>query len=202
MGVREGLVPTLVVHGIWDSAARIEPLRRGLAERGIAHVEALDLVPNTGSAEIPVLGAQVGEVVERLARASHDGRVDLVGFSMGALTSRWFVQRGGGRSCVRRFVSLSGPHNGTATAFGLPLAGARQMRIGSAFLADLNAEVDPWGPVEVHAAWTKFDLMILPPRSGRLRGVKSEREFSVPMHRFMMSDARVLDWVAGVLRAP
>ena len=89
------MTPVLVVHGIWDSAARIEPLRRGLAERGLARATALDLLPNNGSVEIAALGAQVRSAAQALASASPSGRIDLVGFSMGALTARWFVQRGG-----------------------------------------------------------------------------------------------------------
>lgn len=191
--------PVLLVHGIWDSARRLEPLRQGLARRGLGDLHAMDLRPNTGSAPLERLGAQVHQRATELAQRAPDGRIDLVGFSMGALVSRWWLQRGGGKQMTRAFVSISGPHQGTLGAWALPLAGARQMRPGSDFLRDLGADPDPWGPVEVHCLYTPFDLMILPPTSSILPGVRSVEAIPVPLHRWMLSDRRVLDAVAARL---
>src|SRR6478752_392597 len=95
-------VPILLVHGIWDSAARIGPLARGLAARGLHGVHSFDLQPNDGSAPIEVLAEQVRSQVDAL-RAQHAcERIDVVGFSMGALTSRYYLQRCGGTAHVRR----------------------------------------------------------------------------------------------------
>jgi triacylglycerol lipase len=191
--------PALLVHGIWDSSSRLAPLRTGLMLRGVRRVHAIDLVPNDGRAPIPELGALVAREVESLRRETGAERVDIVGFSMGALVSRWFVQRGGGKAQVRRFVSISGPHGGTMTAYALPFAGARDMRPGSTLLRDLDADPNPFGQVEVHCLHTPFDLMILPPKSSVLKHARSSRAFSVGLHRWMIEDPRVLDHVAGVL---
>jgi hypothetical protein len=116
---------------------------------------------------------------------------------MGALATRYWIQRGGGQAHVRRYVSIAGPHQGTLNAWFLPLAGARDMRPGSALLRDLAGA--GWGDVEVHCFITPYDLMILPPRSGVLPHARSVRVFPVAMHRFMMSDRRVLAAVAQAL---
>lgn len=197
MAPAEPPAAVLLVHGIWDSAERLEPLRRGLADRGIADLVAMDLQPNDGRAPIAQLSGQVAARAEALATGGR--RVDIVGFSMGALVSRHYIQRGGGKSTVRRFVSISGPHRGTLTAYGLPFDGARDMRPGSALLEGLDGDHDPWGEVEVHAVYTPFDLMILPPTSSVLAGARSVRRIGVPMHRFMIRDRRVLDHVAALL---
>ncbi len=193
--------PVVLVHGIWDSSSRLEPLRAGLVARGVSKAIAIDLLPNDGRAIVPVLAAQVAHAVDE-AIASIDGddpRVDVVGFSMGALVTRYYLQRGGGKSRVRRFVSISGPHEGTINALALPFAGVRQMRPGSELLRDLASDPDPWGPVEVHTVWTPYDLMILPARSSKLPGARSERVIPVKMHRWMITDPRVLDHVASLL---
>jgi len=191
------VVATLLVHGIWGDAAQLAPLRRGLEKRGVQAPVALTLSPNDGRAPIEELGAQIGREVERLKTSSE--AVDLVGFSMGALASRWYVQRGGGKFAVRRFISISGPHAGTLTAHALGHVGARQMRPGSDLLNDLAADDDPWGDVEVHALYTPFDLMIVPAVSSLLPRTRSTHKVPALMHRFMLSDHRVHTIVAKLL---
>jgi triacylglycerol lipase len=194
--------PVLLVHGIWDSSSRLQPLRDGLMARGISCVHALDLVPNDGRASISELGRFVAQEAEALSARESVPHIDIVGFSMGALVSRWYIQRGGGKARIRRFVSISGPHHGTLTAYALPRRGVRDMRPRSALLRDLESDADPFGSAEVHCVLTPFDLMIVPSRSGVLAEARSTTSFPVAMHRFMITDARVLDHVAGLLRAP
>lgn len=193
--------PVLLVHGIWDTAATMAPLKRGLERRGVRTVQAIDLVPRRGRAPIAVFGECLGRAVESFAAETGAARVDVVGFSMGALVTRWYVQRGAGKDRVRRFVSISGPHHGTYCAYALPFASVRQMRPGSAFLQDLAADPDPFGPVEVHCVYTPLDLMIVPATSSVLGAAKSVRSFVVALHSLMLWDGRVLDHVAGVLGA-
>ena len=198
------MTPILCVHGIWDSAARLTPLVRGLVAQGLSPVQAFDLVPNDGSASIEALGAQLANQVESVRRAHACSHVDLVGFSMGALCSRYFVQRLGGKDTVRRFVSIAGPHAGTWTAYGLPLprhVGTRQMRPGSALLRALAHDQEPFGPVRVHCIYTPLDAMILPARSSILRGAHSVTRIPAAMHRLLLSDRRVHRRIGEILRS-
>lgn len=196
-----GEPPVLLVHGIWDTGAKLATLRAAIERAGRRVVTAMDLVPNDGRAPLHVLAEQVRARVESLARAHGAERVDLVGFSMGALVSRVYLQRLGGKRRVRRFVSISGPHGGTVHAHVLPLAGARDMRRGSALLRELDADPDPWGDVEVHVLYTPFDLMIVPARSSELRGAQTTTRIPVVLHRFMIEDARAVGAVARILHA-
>ncbi len=175
-------------------------LTRGLSARGVPHVRAFDLKPNDGRAPIALLAEQARAEAEALS-AQHEGAaIDLVGFSMGALVARYYLQRLGGNARVRRFVSISGPHAGTLSAYALPLAGTRDMRPGSALLRDLSGDADPFGAVEVHCLYTPFDAMILPATSGVLRQAKSVQRVAVPMHRMMITHRLALDAIAGLLR--
>ena len=189
----------LIVHGIWDSAARIAPLAAALRARGHAEVFTVDLRPNDGRAPLEELAEQVQEQVEAICTERGDTQLDLIGFSMGALIARYYVQRLGGRERVRRFVSISGPHAGTWTAYALPFAGVRQMRPTSAFLRELQRDADPFGPVQVHCVYTPWDLMIVPPHSSVLPGAQSVHRVPVRLHRWMLTDARVVERVAELL---
>lgn len=195
----QNVLPVLIVHGLWDSSVRLAPLARGLRERGIERVVPMD-IPSDGRTTISALGELVCARVDAL-RAEHGcAQIDLVGFSMGALACRYFLQRCGGCEHTRRFVSISGPHRGTLTAYGLPLAGVRQMRPKSALLLDLERDAAPFGSVEVHCVYTPFDMMIVPSSSSVLSGVRSVHSVPVPLHRWMIQDARVLDLVARLLQ--
>ena len=191
--------PVLLVHGIWDDGRRFDAMRAALERAGLGPLATVDLRPNDGSARIESLAEQVEAAATDLLASAATERLDIVGFSMGALVSRFWVQRMGGKERARRFVSISGPHRGTATAWVMPLDGARQMRPRSELLRDLDADEDPWGEVEVHTVRTPFDLMILPPSSSRLPFAHFEHEVLVPMHRFMITHPRALSMVASIL---
>ncbi|MBX3273697.1 MAG: lipase [Sandaracinaceae bacterium] len=191
--------PTLLVHGIWDEGACFASMRAGLERAGLGPVEALDLSPNDGSARIERLAEQVDEAASALLARAAAPRLDVVGFSMGALVSRYWLQRLGGKQRARRFVSIAGPHAGTATAWALPKDGVRQMRPGSSLLRELAADEDPWGEVEVHCVFTPFDLMIVPSSSCRLPGCASEHRLLVPLHRFMITAPEAIATVASIL---
>jgi triacylglycerol lipase len=190
----------LLVHGLWDTADRVGPLADGLRDRGFERVYCMSM-PSLGRAPIPDLGERVHAAADQLLTECGSERIDLIGFSMGALAARYYVQRRGGRDRVRRFVSISGPHHGTMTAYSLPFAGVRQMRPGSPLIMDLGSDADPWGDVEVHCIYTPYDLMIVPATSSVLAGAKSVHRVPVAVHRWMVSDARVHALVAGLLSA-
>jgi triacylglycerol lipase len=190
--------PVLLVHGIWKSGAAFGRMARYLRARGLT-VHTIDLSPNDGAAELPALAAQIAAFVEEKIPAG--APLDLVGFSMGGVVSRYYVQRLGGIERVRRLVTISAPHHGTAMAYLARKAGAAQMRLGSAFLADLNRDVEMLARIDVTTMWTPLDLMIVPPDSSRLP-VGREVLVAAPLHALMLHDPRALRAVADALLAP
>ncbi|HZH76910.1 MAG TPA: lipase [Archangium sp.] len=191
-------LPVLLVHGIDDDARCLAPLSARLAQAGFGEVRCVELKPNNGAAPISVLAAQVAEAAEHLRARTGSARLDLVAFSMGALVSRYYLQRLEGRHQVRRFVSISGPHAGTLLGWLRFNPGARDMRPGSELLRGLAADPAPFGDVQVFTLWTPLDLMIFPPSSSRLVGAH-ERMVPVALHPLMLRDGRVLRAVEDAL---
>ena len=122
----------LLVHGINDDARSLAPLADGLTRAGFQDVQRVELKPNDGAAPICVLAEQVAEAARSLHARTGSARIDVVAFSMGALVSRYYLQRLEGRDHVRRFVSISGPHAGTLMGWLRANPGARDMRPGIA----------------------------------------------------------------------
>lgn len=171
-------------------------MRSYLEETG-REVHAIDLIPNTGADGLDQLALQIERYVA--GRFEPELSFDLVGFSMGGIVARYYVQRLGGARRVRRFVTISSPHRGTFIAFGGWSEGARQMRPGSAFLNDLERDREVLNGLRFTSIWTPFDLMIVPATSSLVPGARCLR-VRVAIHRLMVSDRRVLRLVGEILR--
>jgi triacylglycerol lipase len=191
--------PVVLVHGIWDQEKIFCHLCDYLQNQGWS-VHTLNLTPNTGAAPLETLAEQVANFVQQ--RFKPDQRFDLVGFSMGGLVTRYYIQRLGGVERVQRYVTISAPHHGTITAYGLPLKGVHQMRPESNFLKDLNRDaVEILGRLQFTSIWTPYDLMIVPAQSSQMP-VGEEIKLSVAIHRWMVSDPTCLEAIAKVLSVP
>ena len=184
-----------LVHGIDDTTVLFDRLRPWL-EAGGWTVYAHNLFPNNGDAGVDELAAQVARHVEASLDSAQP--LDIVGFSMGGLVSRYYVQRLAGSRSVRRLITISAPHRGTWTAYLRNNPGARQMRPGSRFLEELNQDLQPLRNVVFTSIWTPLDLMIVPARSSVIASAKSV-PVCVPAHPLMMRDRRVLRLVEQVL---
>ena len=188
--------PILLIHGIDDTAEIFCSLKAYLSDRGWHDVHTLDLQPNNGDIGLDLLAAQVQEYVDQNLSAAP--QIDVVGFSMGGIVGRYYLQRLGGIQRVRRFVTLSSPHNGTWTGYLRANPGAKQMRPNSDFLKDLNETVDELKQIEFTSVWTPFDLMIVPPSSSQLP-VGNMVQLPVLAHPFMVSDERSLATLIDLL---
>ncbi|NJN56128.1 MAG: triacylglycerol lipase [Leptolyngbyaceae cyanobacterium SL_5_9] len=190
--------PVLLVHGIDDTAILFNRMTTYLQQQGWT-VHSLDLIPNNGSVGLDRLAHQVARYIEQ--NFAPDQPIDLIGFSMGGIVSRYYVQRLGGIDRVQRFITISSPHNGTWTAYFRPNLGGNQMQRNSAFLYDLNQDVAALAQINFTSIWTPMDLMILPAVSSRLP-VGREVILSVPSHPQMVTDARCLKAIADALSEP
>jgi triacylglycerol lipase len=190
--------PVLLVHGINDTGARFDKMRSVLQARGFGPVHAMNITPSDGSITLEVMAEQVMGEVRALKETADTQQIDIVAFSMGALATRYALHSLGGRSSVRRFVSVSGPHHGTLNAYFSWKAGTKQMRPGSRFLRDLDASGDRWADVEVFSFWSPFDLVVIPASSSALEGADN-RTFRVALHHQMLSDERVIEAVIQAL---
>lgn len=137
------------------------------------------------------------ELAEQLSRAigqslPESSRFAMVGFSMGALVSRYYLQELGGHRRVDGYFSIAGPHGGTRSAHFYPSRGVRQMRPNSDFLEQLKCSADRLNSVPSICYWTPYDLMIRPVSSAKWE--KAEH-VCVPamMHSLMVFDRRLYE---------
>ncbi|OZC02662.1 esterase/lipase family protein [Rubricoccus marinus] len=188
--------PVLLVPGFLDGPASFHRMARHLRDAGF-ETHSIRLTPRLATCSLHDFAQHLAREVDRHAGAS--GEVDLVGFSMGGLVSRLYVQRHGGADHVRRLITLASPHAGSHLARMMPQEATRQMRPGSELLTDLEEDVEVLEHVDPVSLWTPFDLTVVPGASGALP-VGTSESIPVKAHRLMLYDQRVLDRVTELLR--
>ncbi|MTF39797.1 esterase/lipase family protein [Cyanobacterium aponinum] len=186
----------LMVHGITDTGKIFQSMGNILEKYGY-QPHTIDLIPSIGIADLRDLAQQLKQFINN--NFHEQEKINLIGFSMGGLVTRYYLQRLNGIDRVNKYVSISAPNNGTNNAHFLPLKGIQQMRPNSEFLQDLNNDVkDILSKIETLVMWTPFDAMILPPKSS-VMGVGKEVNFPVLIHRWMLEDKRVFNAILNFL---
>ncbi|MEO1002845.1 MAG: alpha/beta fold hydrolase [Cyanobacteria bacterium J06638_7] len=154
--------PLVLVHGLLDTPTVFDRLKRELGgRRQPLLIPALPLRLGT----TPVLEAAtlLGSHIE--AAFGREQPVDLLGFSMGGVIARCWIQLCGGDRRTRRFLSVGSPQQGTLTALPWPgrfLAGIADLKWGSPLLQRLNANLESLGLIDCHSFYSGLDLVVLP----------------------------------------
>ena len=190
--------PVLLIHGINDTGAVFYKMAPYLSALGWS-VHDISLTPNNGIVGLDELAQQVADYIAKTFPPEQP--LDLVGFSMGGIVSRYYVQRLGGMERVQRFITISSPHQGTVAAHLSERPGCIQMRPNSPFLQDLNRDVRVLQQLNFTSMWTPFDLIIIPANSSQLP-VGREVVLPVPTHPWMLTDTRSIKVVTQALSEP
>jgi triacylglycerol lipase len=161
-----------LAHGFLDTSRLFRTMARDLTALGHAcHVPTVR--PRDGRLGIPDLAEKFADHLD--AEIPAGSELALVGFSMGALVARYYLQALPRRHRVKAFFSVAGPYRGTPTALLYPGLGTRQMRPGSAFLRELALGRDRLEGIAVHTYWTPLDLMVRPAAGARIEGGRDHR---------------------------
>jgi triacylglycerol lipase len=185
----------VLVHGIYNSGPWMFRTRRYFEARGWK-VYAVSIKPNDASITFEAMARQLSDFIN--ANIPPGEKFDLVGFSMGGLVSRYYVQKLDGYRRVHRFVTLSAPNHGTIWACLGGLPGVKQMRPGSAMLRDLNGDLSKLEPLGYTSIYTPFDLSIVPASSSRMPIGRNVMVW-VPLHPLMTMLPRPLREVEQAL---
>lgn len=184
--------PLVLVHGLWDTPHLFRRLVRRLDEHGFPL-----LVPHLphrlGAVPLRTLAEQLDDHIR--VRWGMDREIDLLGFSMGGIISRVWLQQLGGARRTHRFISVGSPQQGTLTAQWIPawlFAGLADMKRGSPLLRALNADENSLKTLQCFSFYTRWDLMVVPGWQAHLP-VGFVSSLPVLTHQQLMSHPRSLD---------
>ena len=154
--------PLVLVHGLWNTPKLFNRLRRRLDQP-----ESLLFTPhlpdNLGRKKIGELAVELDSKIKN--KFGSDVVIDLLGFSMGGLISRVWLQDFKGYMRVRRFFSVGSPHKGTLTAQIVPyylFPGIAEMKFGSQLIKSLETDSLKLENIECRSYFCRSDLMSFP----------------------------------------
>ena len=130
-------------------------------------------------------------------------KVDLIGHSMGGLSSRYYIKFLGGMYKVDDYVSLGTPQKGTIMAI-IPLtwftAGGVEMIPGSSFLNTLNSGDETPGAVHYTAIYAYWDELVQPYWNAKLYdGATNKGKYWVG-HIGLLFDYTVYRWTRDAVK--
>ena len=188
----------LLVHGFFCNRGFWNPWLAELRSRGFPYV-AVTLEPPFDSIDRygPVLAAAASRLT-----ASTGSLPIVVAHSMGGLAvRRWLASADLNSPRVHRVFTIGSPHHGTWMAkFSLSNIG-RQMRLGSAWLADLAASESPDAHADFVCYFSNCDNIVLPSESATLRGADNRLLAGEPHVEMAFHPAiqkAVFDELAGI----
>ena len=193
--------PLVLVHGLWDEPHVFHRLERRLEGRRpdllIPHLRH-----GWGSPPLEVLAERLGDGIED--RFGPDQPIDLLGFSMGGIVARTWLQWKGGHRRTRRFWCVGSPQRGTLAAQLVPrmlLAGIADMKVGSSLLRRLNRDPSALQGIACKSFFCSADLTVFPGWRATLP-VGPSQALSVWTHRQLISHPRAVDLLEEALLAP
>lgn len=188
----------LLLHGLSDTQAIFDRMAADLRQQGYA-VFSLDFQPANASMGLEPLAEQVTDYVAN--QLPDDCPFDVVGFSMGGIVGRYYIQRLGGIQRVQRLITVASPHRGTLSAYTSSRLGSVQMRPNSSFLQDLNEDITVLEQLNFTSIWTPLDLMILPAHSSQI-SVGKNVQIPILTHTGMVTHPIGIQAVTTALAEP
>jgi len=184
--------PVFLVHGLWNNPKLFEHLIEKIKEDKY-ELYRPHLPHKFGKTSLRQLAKDLDSKIKELVAPEIE--IDLVGFSMGGLISRIWLQNHNGYLRTKRFFSIGTPHFGTYTAQAIPsffMPGLAEMKRGSSLLSQLNNDLTSLKMVECTSFYTKWDLMSFPGWQSKL-SIGDSYDIPVLTHKELITKSTSLD---------
>ena len=154
--------PIILIHGLWNTSSIFSLITSKLDEKGVEYF-APTLNHAFGMTSIVELTNLMDQLI--LEKYGLEQEIDILGFSMGGVIGRYWINKFNGYKRTRRFITIGSPHNGTLASQLVPkypFRGISEMKINSSLLRDL-AKYDYFlNDIDCISFFTFWDLMVFP----------------------------------------
>jgi triacylglycerol lipase len=185
--------PVVLVHG-WNGSASSMATLKSRFEASGRQAFSLTLPGQNNVTNAQALATFINNVKAQTGAT----KVDLVGHSMGGLSTRYYIKSLGGGANVAQYVSLGSPQYGLFLACFLGTNSGGQMCTWSSFLSALNSGDDTPGSVYYTTIYSTSDELV-PNSSSRLDGGACFKQVSGISHSGLTQDAGVYSSVLAAV---
>ena len=188
--------PVILIHGLWNTSSIFSSITSKLDNVGIEYY-APTLKHSYGMTSINDLTILLNELI--LKKFGLEKELDILGFSMGGIIGRYWLQKFNGYKRTRRFISIGSPHKGTLIAQlvpKFPFRGISEMKINSKFLRELAKNDFFLDDIECINFFTYWDLMVFPSWWTNLNQGK-KISVKVYQHRNLVRNNSVVENIIG-----
>ena len=196
MKVLEKRNPIILIHGLWNNSSIFSSISSKLDDNGIEYF-APSLKHSYGMTSIIDLTNILNKLI--LEKYGLEKELDILGFSMGGIIGRYWLQKFNGYKRTRRFISIGSPHKGTFIAQlvpKFPFRGISEMKIKSKFLRELAKNDFLLDGIECINFFTYWDLMVFPSWWTNLN-LGKKISVKVYKHRNLVRNNSVVDKIIG-----
>ena len=198
MKVLEKRNPIILIHGLWNNSSIFSSISSKLDDIGVEYF-APTLKHSYGMTSIIDLTNILNELI--LEKYGLEKKLDILGFSMGGIIGRYWLQKFNGYKRTRRFISIGSPHKGTFIAQlvpKFPFRGISEMKIKSKFLRELAKNDFLLDDIECINFFTYWDYMVIPSWWTNLN-LGKKISVKVYKHRNLVRNNSVVDKIIGVI---
>ena len=154
--------PIILIHGLWNTSSIFSLISSKLDEKEVEYF-APTLNHAFGMTSIVELTNLMDQLI--VEKYGLEQEIDILGFSMGGIIGRYWINKFNGYKRTKRFITIGSPHNGTLASQLVPkypFRGISEMKINSSLLRDL-ANYDYYlNDIECISFFTFWDLMVFP----------------------------------------
>ena len=154
--------PIILIHGLWNTSSIFSLISSKLDEKEVEYF-APTLNHAFGMTSIVELANLMDQLI--VEKYGLEQEIDILGFSMGGIIGRYWINKFNGHKRTKRFITIGSPHNGTLTSQLVPkypFRGISEMKINSSLLRDL-ANYDYFlNDIDCISFFTYWDLMVFP----------------------------------------
>ena len=154
--------PIILIHGLWNTSDIFSLITAKLDEIGIEYF-APTLEHKYGMKSIVELTNLLNDLI--IEKYGYEKELDILGFSMGGIIGRYWINKFNGYKRTRRFLTVGSPHKGTLASQLVPkypFRGISEMKINSHLLRELSKSDYLLNEIECISFFTYWDLMVFP----------------------------------------
>ncbi len=179
----------VLVHGILNTGHIMSWMRKRLEQQGYSCI-APTIAPFDGRKGIAHAAKVLQETIDN--ELGKDAPIILIGFSMGGLLSRYYMQFLGGNKRVKALFTIASPHHGSYLAhLPYPSKAFVELRPNSDLLQHLKAHQQEIADIPLFSFRSPMDSAVVPSRSSHW-SIANNQVFNVPLHMSMIFSRRVL----------